>query len=390
MITQQPDAHIPLVSVIVPAYNAEKFIAKTLYSIIEQTYKNIEILVVDDGSQDKTAEIVRSIAQKYQQIILLQQSNSGVASARNLAIENSRGEFIAPIDADDIWYPQKIEKQVQCMLQAGSEVGLVYSWSMDIEENEMPTGYFRASRIEGDVYTTLLLHYFIGNASSIMIRRTCFEQVGGYDSGLKKQDAQGSEDWDICLRIAEYYQFRVVPEILVGYRQLPNSMSKDYSQMAKSHDLMWQSIRGKYPNMPTYIERLSASSFYMYLANQSNQGNNPRISLNWLYKALKADIITPCFRLSLYKLLLTSIFKLLTQRTTGSVVPIYQPQTQIQPIADINYQKNQPENFSDLYNFLNSEQQKLNKTMKVQVEIILHQLAPKIFGTPRQWKKQSF
>jgi len=98
--------NLPLVSVIVPAYNAEAFIAQTLDSIISQTYQNIEILVVDDGSQDRTPEIVESFAQRDQRITLLRQANAGVAAARNLAIEKSNGEYIAPIDADDIWYPQ--------------------------------------------------------------------------------------------------------------------------------------------------------------------------------------------------------------------------------------------------------------------------------------------
>jgi glycosyltransferase involved in cell wall biosynthesis len=386
MITQQPYSHIPLVSVIIPAYNAERFIAKTLYSIIEQTYKNIEILVVDDGSQDRTAEIVRCIAQKYQQIILLQQSNSGVASARNLAIENSQGELIAPIDADDIWYPQNIEKQVQCMLQAGSEVGLVYSWSIDIEENEVPTGYFRASKIEGEVYTTLLIHDFIANASSVLIRRDCFDKIGGYNQQLKEQNGQGGEDWDLYLRIAEHYQFRVVQDFLVGYRQLTTSMSRDYTQMAKSRDLIWQSIRSKYPHIPGYIERFSTSSFYMHLANHSSQDANPRSTLNWIYKALKSEPITPFFRLGLYKLLFTSTLRLISQKNTGLITPINQSPAKIKPTLNQNNQATEKVDFTNHYQHLNLHEQNVNKTIKVQVEIILHQLAPKIFGTPRQWE----
>jgi glycosyltransferase involved in cell wall biosynthesis len=107
----QIDSHLPLVSVIVPAYNAEEFIGETLNSALSQTYSNIEILVVDDGSQDRTSEVVKAFVQKDERVILLQQANAGVAAARNLAIEKSRGEYIAPLDADDIWYPQKLEKR---------------------------------------------------------------------------------------------------------------------------------------------------------------------------------------------------------------------------------------------------------------------------------------
>jgi glycosyltransferase involved in cell wall biosynthesis len=104
--------NLPLVSVIIPAYNAAKFIAETIESVLSQIYQNIEIVVVDDGSQDETSTIVRQFAARDRRVRLIQQANAGVAAARNCAIQNSQGEFIVPIDADDIWYPQKIDKQV--------------------------------------------------------------------------------------------------------------------------------------------------------------------------------------------------------------------------------------------------------------------------------------
>ncbi|MEG4205620.1 glycosyltransferase family A protein [Microcoleus sp. Pol7_A1] len=107
MNTSQNTLNQPLVSVIIPAFNAETFIAKTLESIRYQTNQNIEVLVVDDCSTDTTSEIVKSFAQKDSRFSLLQPSNSG-AAVRNLAIEKSKGEYIAPINANDIWYPQNL------------------------------------------------------------------------------------------------------------------------------------------------------------------------------------------------------------------------------------------------------------------------------------------
>ncbi|MGD1871437.1 MAG: glycosyltransferase family 2 protein [Mastigocoleus sp.] len=121
--------YVPIVSVIVPAYNAEAFISRTLESILSQTYKNIEVIIVDDGSQDNTVNIVKNFIKRDQRIRLLQQENSGVASARNLAIAHACGEYIAPIDADDIWYPENIEKQIESISNSDSSVGLVYAWS---------------------------------------------------------------------------------------------------------------------------------------------------------------------------------------------------------------------------------------------------------------------
>lgn len=302
----------PLVSVIIPAYNAEKFIAKTLESVLAQTYTNIEVIVVDDGSSDRTARIVKAIAQTDNRVVFLQQENSGVAAARNLAISKSSGEFIAPVDADDIWYPENIAKQVQCFLESDSNVGLVYSWSVDIDENDRLLGGFRATEIEGKVYNTLICHNFLGNASASMFRRSCLEGEF-YNCDMRLQNAQGCEDWELSLRIAENYPFRVVPEFLVGYRKLFDSMSGDYSQMARSHELIMQSVQQKHPQLPAIFYRLSKSSLYMYFAYQSNRGDNPKKTLFWIGKALQADFITPFLRLGFYKLSIVTVLAIIWQ-----------------------------------------------------------------------------
>jgi len=304
---------LPIVSVIVPAYNAELFIEETLNSILTQTYKNIEVLVVDDGSQDQTAAIVERVMQRDHRVGLLKQPNAGVAAARNLAIQKSRGEFIAPIDADDIWFPQNLEKQVQCLVQAESSVGLVYAWSVDIDEESLLTGEFRASMIAGEVYATLLCHNFLGNASASLIRRACFEKVGSYSCKMKEHNATGCEDWDLYLRIAEFYEFRVVPEFLIGYRKLPGTMSCDSKRMAQSHELMLQSVQQKHSELPAVVYRLSRSSFYMYLAHQSHQRGSRQSTLLWLYKAWRADWITPLLRYGFYVLAIQSLWALAIQ-----------------------------------------------------------------------------
>ena len=367
--------NMPLVSVIIPAYNAEKFIERTLNSVLSQTYKNIEVLVVDDGSQDRTAEIIKSIAAQDQRVILLQQPNSGVAAARNLAIQKSKGELIAPIDADDIWYTQNIEKQVQCILKSESSVGLVYSWSIDIDEADSLTGEFRASRIEGEVYTTLLCHDFIANASSVLIRRSCFDKVGGYDRSLKEQNGQGCEDWELYLRIAEHYQFRVVPEFLVGYRKLTNSMSGDYTSMAKSRELSWKSIRQKYPNIPAIIYRLSSSSFYMNLARQSSSHGRYKSTIFWIKKSLQTEFITPFLRLGFYILLAKSLLKLMAQPVTSLIWTAHNAWVKFK-------QRFQPHQQAIAITDLNERQ---NTNFKVLAESALHRLAPMIFGTPKSW-----
>ena len=311
----------PLVSVIIPTYNADNHIKTTLNSVRSQTYKNIEVIVIDDGSQDQTAEIVRSVAQQDGRIILLQQPNSGVAAARNFGIQKAQGELIAPIDADDIWYPENLEKQLQCFLQAEPSVGLVYGWSVDLDKSGLPTGEFRASQIEGEVYKTLICHNFLGNSSASLIRSDCLEKVGGYNCKLKENNAQGCEDWELYLRLAEHYQFRVVPEFLIGYRKIFSSMSCDHASMAKSHTLILQSVRQKYPEIPAVLYRLSSSSFYMYLARQSSQQAHHKSTLFWVRKALQVDGITPLFRYGLYALSIKSLFGIHIQPVVFQFLP---------------------------------------------------------------------
>ncbi|WP_341528426.1 glycosyltransferase family 2 protein [Nostoc sp. UHCC 0302] len=287
----------PLISVIVPAYNAEKFIEKTLNSILSQTYKNIEVIVVDDGSQDRTYTVVKSFAQQDSRVILLKQTNAGVAAARNLAIEKSRGEYIAPIDADDIWYPRKIEKQVQCILEADLSVGLVYAWSLSIDEDDIIFGtpdpeYHRDfNSVEGTVYPLLAYTNFIGNASVPLIRRSCFEKVGGYNCKLKSNNAQGCEDWEISLRIAEHYKFRVVQEFLIGYRQVRGSMSHNYQSMERSYNLVMTDFRQRHPEIPTCIYDWSASNFCFYLLAASQSCGDYQNTLILIYKGIKLDFI---------------------------------------------------------------------------------------------------
>ncbi len=374
--------HFPLVSVIIPSYNAETFIARTLESVLSQTYKNLEVLVVDDGSQDQTAEIVREFAKKDTRVTLLQQQNSGVAAARNLGIEKSKGEFIAPLDADDIWYPENIEKQVQCFLNSNSSVGLVYSWSVDIDKQDRLTGEFRAARIEGEVYVTLLCHDFIANASCVLIRRSCLEKCGGYNSKLRENNGQGGEDWDLYLRLAEQYQFRVVPEFLVGYRKHPNSMSCNYTAMAKSRELIWETINHKYPSIPPIIEQLSNSSFYMYLASQSSRTGQHKSTLFWIYKALQNDWITPFLRLGFYILPIKSIVMMLTQPILLKISKKYQFSISLKPQVSSSH--------PPVKTLEKMTEEQVNRNFKVIAEEILHQVLPLLLGTPKTWQMQNF
>ena len=296
----------PLVSVIVPAYNAKPYIEQTLDSLLNQSYPNLEIIVVDDGSRDGTALCVEVMARNHPHIRLIRQSNQGVAAARNRGIEESRGELIAPIDADDIWFPDAVTKLVNRLLESEPDVGVAYAWSVIIDENGLLDGRFRCSKIEGDVFGTLICHNFIGNASSTLIRRACLEKVGGYDEGFRAMGTQGCEDWDLYLRIAEEYQFKVVPEFLIGYRKSQTAMTSNFTVMADAHRRVIGRALQRHQSLPRALARLSTSNFYLYLAHDSHYRGQAHESFRWLRQALFEAPLFTLLRLVFYLLLVTN------------------------------------------------------------------------------------
>lgn len=226
------------VAVIIPAYNAEATIDETLLSVRAQTCRSLDIVVVDDGSNDATPAIVTAHAACDPRVRLLRQANGGVAAARNLGIAQSAAPLIAFIDADDLWTRDKIEKQLLALRQAPPGTGLVYCWSALIDEQGRITSLDHRPRYSGAVLDRLCEVNLIANGSSPLIPRTVIEVVGGFDPGLRARHAQGCEDLDLYLRIAERYGFAVVPEHLTGYRQLDSAMSSDLMQMLRSWTLV--------------------------------------------------------------------------------------------------------------------------------------------------------
>jgi glycosyltransferase involved in cell wall biosynthesis len=245
----------PLVSVVIPAYNAERFLSQTLASVRAQIYRNLEIIIVDDGSTDSTGAIACEAARDDSRIRLIHQHHLGVALARNTGIAAARGEFIAPIDADDIWDPRNLSLQMEALLKAGSGVAVSYAWFFTINEHGSFLGIGPKSRFCGkrDVLRRQLWSgNFIGNASSTVIRRGALKEAGGYDPTLRERDAEGCEDQALYISLAEKWDFVFVPEHLVAYRRHPWAMSADGERMARSQILVLTDLRRRWPSMPAY------------------------------------------------------------------------------------------------------------------------------------------
>jgi len=236
-----------LVTVIIPAQNAAKTIGRTLDSVSTQSYQNLEILVVDDGSTDQTANIVRTHSLTDKRIRLIRQANAGVAAARNRGLSEARGSFVAPIDADDLWKPSKIAKQMALMHEWGEKVGLVYTWLAKIDPHDRIVSLRHQPLAEGQVFLAMCARNLVGNGSSPLMRKHIVEECGGYDPTLRARGAQGCEDLQLYLKIAERYEFAVVKDHLTGYRRVPGNMSSDVRQMFRSRELVLSSFEAAYP-----------------------------------------------------------------------------------------------------------------------------------------------
>jgi glycosyltransferase involved in cell wall biosynthesis len=249
---------MPKITVVIPAYNAMTYLPETLDSVLNQTFTNFEVLIINDGSTDHIASWAAEIFDT--RVKLISQENRGLPGARNTGITHAQGDYVAFLDADDLWELTKLEKQVDC-LDSKPEIGLVYTWTLLVDQQGKSTGTVTAAHVEGNVWEKLLLGDVVGSGSSAMIRRNCFETVGLFDTELSS-----IEDCDMWVRIAAHYPLAVIKEVLVYYRQHPSNMSRDYDRMMQNSRLK---IEKKFKNVPfelLYLRPRAYGHAFLWLA----------------------------------------------------------------------------------------------------------------------------
>lgn len=244
-----------LVSVVIPSYNAQDTIDETLKSVRSQTHSNLEIIVVDDGSTDRTSSIVGVHASDDKRVRVILQENAGVAAARNKGWQAASARFIAFVDADDLWKQSKIERQLHLMLRSAGRVGLVYTWYVHIDSHSRILRRPNQRKVGGQVLDLMLLGNLVGNGSSALVRRNVLESVGGFDSGLQVAGAHGCEDFLFYFRVASAFEFALIPDYLTGYRILDDRMSSDRPRMLNSWLLVAAEMKLSYPEKIALVER---------------------------------------------------------------------------------------------------------------------------------------
>ncbi|MBB4190726.1 glycosyltransferase involved in cell wall biosynthesis [Rhizobium aethiopicum] len=251
-------------AVVIPAYNAEEFIAATLRSVVDQTHSALEIIVVDDGSTDDTASICREFAAADPRITILSTENRGVAAARNAGIEASRSSYIAFIDADDLWHPTYVERMLSALHPLPDAWGAVYALHRFVDSEGYCTRSGSSLNARESILIRHLVFRFVGNGSGFMVRRAVIDKIGGYDPSYADRGIGGCEDFDFELRTAEHFKIEAVPLGLVGYRLHSAAMSADRSRMARSLLAVTEQCVSRNPELPAFVVSCAHASAHLY------------------------------------------------------------------------------------------------------------------------------
>lgn len=267
------------VSVVIPTYNSARYVITAVESVLAQTYRHFEVLVVDDGSTDDTKEVLS----KYEESIrYLYKPNGGVSKARNYGIQRAQGKYIAFLDADDVWLPEKLEKQI-ALLESDTNIGLSYTSAIKVDENLETKSYIEAEKYD-DACEGLLLEMNILILSSSVARKDIVLQTNGFDSEFST-----CADKDFWLRLSLLTKFAPVKEYLVKYRDVTGSMSSN--PFLSKRDT--ENVLNKFfalPDLPEKYKKLkneSLSNNLMVVSGEFLHNGEIGESLSCMWKSLR-------------------------------------------------------------------------------------------------------
>ena len=264
------------ISVVIPVYNGERTIREAISSVLRQTFQDFELIVIDDGSQDSTVDILASIHDS--RLRYFSYPNAGPSASRNRGFVQACGEYISFLDADDLWTPDKLEAQL-IALREKPEAAVSYSWTDFIDEAGKPLGYGIHHTANGYIFPDLLERFFIGSGSNALIRSAVFDQVGGFDESVVP-----AEDWDIFLRLAARYLFIAVPKAQILYRVVEDSLSGNVLRQERA---MVKMIERAYSHEPgksfQHLRKYTYANMYRFLSDRALKSERSR--QNWFHSA---------------------------------------------------------------------------------------------------------
>ena len=263
------------VSIIIPLYNTERYVQLALESALAQTYKNIEVIVIDDGSTDDGVNICRRI--RDERIRIIQQENRGLSGARNTGIRHAKGEFVAFLDADDLWLPEKVEKHID-HLEKFPEIGVSFSYSKFINEYDQPLGLYQFSKIKNITPLDLLCRTPIGNGSAAVFRKKVFEDIqfpAEVNSVLENhyfdETFRETQDVECWMRIAVQTNWRMegIPEPLTLYRVNSQGISANLDKKLIAWDRLLAKVYSYTPEQMKHWEKPAKAYHFRHLARRA-------------------------------------------------------------------------------------------------------------------------
>lgn len=277
------------ISVILPVYNVERYIAEAIQSVLNQTYTNFELLVIDDESPDRSIEICRTFQDP--RIKIIHQKNRGLAGARNTGIRHATGDYLAFLDSDDAWLPEKLEKHL-AHLEANPQVGVSFSRSGFMDETGQPTGYYQMPKLTGITPEYLLCRNPIGNGSAPVIRREVMSEIGFSDTAevhYFDETFRQSEDIECWLRIAILTDWEIegLPEALTLYRVNAGGLSASIFKQLASWENVIAKTRTYTPDLLATWENMARAYQLRYLARRAVRLQQGKLAVEFVYRALK-------------------------------------------------------------------------------------------------------
>jgi len=270
-----------LVSVIIPVYNGERTIRETIESVCNQTLSDWELIVINDGSQDKTLDAIFGIQDP--RLKVFSYPNAGQAASRNRGLAFASGKYISFLDADDLWTPNKLELQLKA-LQENPQAAAAYSWTDIIDESSQFLRRGSYITVNGDVYANMLLMNFLENGSNALVRRDAIDEIGNFGELLPP-----AEDWDFWLRVAARYDFVAVPVPQILYRVSANSQSTNIWRMEAACEQVIQKAFAQAPGSLQYLKKYTVGNIYKYLIFKALEGPPKRkrswTAARWLWLA---------------------------------------------------------------------------------------------------------
>jgi len=272
----------PLVSVIIPAYKAGQYLEETVRSVLKQDYTNFELIIVDDGSPDNQAATIAPVVASDDRIQYIKQKNGGVSSARNHGYRLSQGQYLAFLDADDVWLPDNLSSKV-AKFEEEEAFGLVHSDSAIMDEHSQKTGKIKQGK-EGQLLEDLLLWKgtCVPTPSSILVKRAVIEKVGGFDLELSN-----AADQEFFFRVAKHYKIGRVPRVTWQYRIHQNNMHSNIPVMEQDALLAYQRAEENKLFQSRNFRNHCFSNMYLIMgASWWGDGNNKWKGLQYLLQAI--------------------------------------------------------------------------------------------------------